>query len=135
MDTNVFIYAFEFPESNSAKVIALLNKGEIKAFVSTRVVLEVMRYFEKHHGIVLARKFRHYLLEVCHVISQNQVVNSMQEYKKQIKDKDLEQLAVVKWLGLRYLIAYDRDFEKFEEYITPKNFIKFAGSKEADTEY
>jgi hypothetical protein len=40
------------------------------------------------------------------------------------KDKDLEQLAVVKKLGLKYLVAYDRDFEPFEEYVTPKGFVE-----------
>lgn len=34
LDTNVFIYAFEFPESNSNKIIGLLNKGQIEAVIS-----------------------------------------------------------------------------------------------------
>lgn len=41
LDTNVFIYAFEFPESNSNKVIDLLNKGQIEAVISERVLKEV----------------------------------------------------------------------------------------------
>jgi len=34
LDTNIFIYAFEFPDSNSGKVIDLLNKGQIEAVIS-----------------------------------------------------------------------------------------------------
>ncbi len=52
-----------------------------------------------------------------------------------IKDKDLEQLAAVKKLGIKYLISYDRDFEKFEEYITPKAFINWIGIKPSSYEY
>jgi len=29
LDANVFIYAFEFPHSNSRKIIELLNEAEI----------------------------------------------------------------------------------------------------------
>lgn len=34
LDTNIFIYAFEFPESNSGKVLELLNKGQIEAILA-----------------------------------------------------------------------------------------------------
>jgi len=37
LDTNVFIYSFEFPESNSAKIIEILNKGEIEAIIFEKV--------------------------------------------------------------------------------------------------
>jgi predicted nucleic acid-binding protein len=59
----------------------------------------------------------------------------MAKYKKLIKDKDLEQLAVVKKLGIKFLVAYDRDFENFEEYITPNAFIKELGIKSASSDY
>jgi predicted nucleic acid-binding protein len=59
----------------------------------------------------------------------------MAKYKQLIKDKDLEQLATVKKLGIKYLLSYDRDFEDFDEYITPKAFIKEMGFKAAMSEY
>jgi predicted nucleic acid-binding protein len=59
----------------------------------------------------------------------------MAKYKKLIKDKDLEQLAVVKKLGIKYLVAYDRDFKDFEEYIIPKAFIVKMGIKPAGSNY
>ena len=33
----------------------------------------------------------------------------------------------MKKLGIKFLVSYDRDFETFEEYITPKEFIKEMG--------
>ena len=53
LDTNVF-YAFEFPECNSNKIINLLNKGQIEAVISERVVNEVQAYFKKFYSKDLA---------------------------------------------------------------------------------
>jgi len=135
IDTNVFIYAFEYPESNSAKVLRLLSERKIEAVISEQVVKEVIKYFEKYHSLKLARLFRRYLLGSCILIQRNAVLDTIQEYANQIKEKDLEQIAITKKLGIRYLIAYDRDFENFTEYITPKNFIKTMKIKEANSEY
>ncbi len=135
IDTNVFIYAFEFPESNSAKILDLLNNGEIEAIISDLVVKEVTKYFEKFHNLQLARKFRRYLLESCIVITRSNVLEKIDELKGQIKDKDLEQLAVTKRYALKYLIAYDRDFDGFEEYITPKEFIEMLKKEINESEF
>ncbi len=135
LDTNVFIYAFEFSNSNSAKVIDLLNKGAIEVFISSQVVKEVVRYFERYHSVELAHYFRRYLLESCIVISGITLSAKMQEFKGQIKDKDLEQLAATKVLGLKFLVSYDRDFEKFSEYITPREFVKVMKVTLSPTEF
>ena len=135
IDTNVFIYAFEYPESNSSKIVNLINTGEIEAVVSEQVVKEITKYFEKYHSLDLARLFRRYLLEACIVIPRSEVLDIMIKYKDKIKEKDLEQLAATKKLGIKYLIAYDRDFKDFEEYITPKKFVKLIKLKEAETEF
>lgn len=129
LDTNVFIYAFEFSESNSHKIISLLNNGQIEAVISERIIKEVHAYFKKFHDKDLAAHFRDYLLKTCMVVFSADVKKEMAKYKNQIKDKDLEQLAVVKKLGIKFLIAYDRDFEDFEEYMTPKAFIEQSGLK------
>lgn len=129
LDTNVFIYAFEFSESNSNKIISLLNNGQIEAVISERVIKEVHAYFKKFHGKDLAAYFRDYLLKTCTVVFSTDVKKETAKYKNQIKDKDLEQLAVVKKLGIKFLIAYDKDFEDFEEYMTPKAFIEQSGLK------
>lgn len=135
LDTNVFIHAFEYPESNSSKIIDLLNKGQIEAVISERVLKEVQAYFKKFYNKDLSADFRDYLLRTCTVVLSADVKREMIKYKKLIKDKDLEQLAAVKKLGIKFLVAYDRDFEGFEEYITPKVFIKEMDIKPASSDY
>lgn len=135
LDTNIFIYSFEFPDSNSKKIISLLNKGQIEAVISERVLQEVQTYFKKFYNKDLASAFRDYLLRTCIVIFSIDIKKEMAKYKRLIKDKDLEQIATVKKLGIKYLVAYDRDFEKFEEYIIPKAFIKKMGLKASLSQY
>lgn len=135
LDTNVFIYSFEFQNSNSSKIIDLLNKGEIEAVISENVLQEVVKYFEKYHNIKLARLFRRYILESCLFIRRDLVIDAMERYNDQIKEKDIEQIAVTKKLEIKYLISYDKDFGKFEEYKTPKEFLKILKIKNKETEY
>lgn len=135
LDTNVFIYAFEFPESNSRKVIDLLNKGQIEAVISERVMTEVQTYFKKFHNKDLAALFRDYLLRTCIMTFSADLKRQMLKYRKLIKAKDLEQVAAVKELGIKYLLSYDRDFANFAEYRTPKAFVKELGIKVASSEY
>ncbi len=135
LDTPVFIYSHEYPESNSAVVIALLNKGELEGVISEQVVKEVVRYFEKYYGIELVRLFRRYLFEACIVIPREEVVEVMEKFKNHIKNKDLEQLAATKKLGIKHLISVDRDFKPFEEYCTPRQFLQLLNLKPKETEY
>ncbi|MBI4919573.1 type II toxin-antitoxin system VapC family toxin [archaeon] len=135
LDTNVFIYAFEYPSSNSAKIIDLLNKAELQAVISDRVIIEIYRYLKKYYNKKLADTFRKYLLETCIVIIKELVADKMIELKNKIKEKDLEQISVVKKLNLKYLISYDRDFENFEEYKTPKEFLIALSTDYEETEF
>ena len=135
LDTGIFIYSFEFPKSNSAKIIELLNNQEIEAIISERVLKEVTRYFEKFYNIEVARKFRRYLIDNCIFVEKNKVLNEKESLKGQIKEKDLEQLAVVKKYGIKYLIAYDKDFESFEEYFTPKKFLEKLDHEFSEDEF
>ena len=135
LDTNVFIYAFEFPHSNSRKIIDLLNRGAFEAIISESVVREVQRYFGKHYGKQLAGAFRYYLLLSCAVIPFAQIEQAMDGYRGKIKDNDLEQLTVAKELGLRFLVSLDRDFLPFEEYLTPREFLSLLGKAIPHVEY
>lgn len=56
-------------------------------------------------------------------------------YKQMIKEKDLEQLTAVKKLGIKFLVAYHRYLESFEEYITPKAFIRQTGIEPGPSNY
>jgi len=134
LDTNVFIFAFEFPDSNSNMIIELLNDEKIEAIISERVIKEVYRYFKKYHDKKLADSFRNYLYRASRIILARDVKDTMKKYSGQIKEKDLEQLAVVKKYGIKYIISLDRDFIGQEEYRTPRQFIELINgiSKESD---
>ncbi|HDZ03184.1 MAG TPA: PIN domain-containing protein [Nitrospirae bacterium] len=86
LDTNIFIYAFEFSESNSNKTIGLLNKNKIEAIISERVLKEVHTYFKKFYNKDLAAFFRYYLLRTCTVVLSTSIKKEMIKYKKLIKD-------------------------------------------------
>ena len=83
----------------------------------------------------LARKFRKYIINSAIVIPEDLVKDFMHKLKGKIKEKDLEQLAVVRKYHIKYLVAYDRDFRDIEEYKTPKEFIKIVGLRAADSEF
>ncbi len=135
LDTNVFIFAFEFPDSNSNTIIELLNGGKIEAVISERVIKEVYRYFRKYYDKNLADNFRKYLYESCRISFARDVKGTMKKYSGQIKEKDLEQLAVVKKYGIKYLISLDRDFIGQEEYRTPKQFVDFICGESKESEF
>ena len=69
------------------------------------------------------------------MVNGEEVIDKIQELKGKIKDKDIEQIATVKKYGLKFLIAYDRDFNNFEEYLTPKKFLELLKEKSYDCEF
>jgi predicted nucleic acid-binding protein len=135
LDTNVFIFAFEFPDSNSNTIVELLNDGKIEAVISERVIKGVYRYFRKYYDKNLADSFRKYLYESCKISLARDVKDTIKEYSGRIKEKDLEQLAVVKKYGIKYLISLDRDFIGHEEYRTPKQFVDFICGESKESEF
>ena len=135
LDTNVFIFAFEFPDSNSNTIIELLNDGKIEAIISERVIKEVYRYFKKYYDKNLSDSFRNYLYKACRIILARDVRDTMKKYRGQIKEKDLEQLAVVKKYGIKYIISLDRDFKVQEEYRTPRQFVELICGETKESEF
>ncbi len=59
----------------------------------------------------------------------------MEAYRRNINEKDLEQLAVTKKLRIPHLISYDRDFAGVNEYITPRAFALLMKRRDAETEF
>ena len=135
LDTNVFIYAFEFKNSNSKIVIDLLNEEIFGAIISEQVIKEVAKYFRKYYTKELAEDFTRYLIQSCKIVFRDEVVDEINKLSTEIKFKDIEQLATVRKFGIKYLVAYDRDFEGFEEYTTPKRFIEILGDRAKETDY
>ena len=135
LDTNVFVYAFEFPNSNSRLIIDLLNEDRIEAIVSERVFKEVYRYFRRFYSKELADEYRVYIFSTCQIVPAHEISGKMDKYRGEIKDKDLEQLTTVREYGIKHLVSYDRDFESVKEYTTLKDFVKLMGMKPQETEY
>ncbi len=100
-----------------------------------KVIREVRLYFTRRRDRNYAFLIENLIRKNFHAISKDQITDKSEEWRGKIKEKDLEQLASVKTHGIRYLIAYDRDFEGFEEYITPREFIKSLKLKYHETEY
>ena len=135
IDTNVFIYGFAHPESNSTIVLQLINGLKMEACINFVVLKEIIRYFQRYYSRELSTDFTRYLLKTCTIIHQEDYVWEQHQLKGKIKEKDIQQIAAAKALGLKYLISFDRDFRPFPEYRTPKQFLKENGIKFKETDY
>jgi len=135
LDSSVFIRGYNRSKSNSAKILNLMNEGRMKVVISENVIDELRRYFINYYNKDVWSEVLRHVTTIAVVVLRDEIGDEIKKWKGKINDKDLEHLATVKYLGLRYLVSYDRDFEGIDEYITPKNFIKKLGLKEADTEY
>lgn len=135
VDTNPFIYGFEFKTGNAALVLGLINEEKITAYVNLVVINEIKGYFKRHYSRETANQFVKYLLESCILVFEEEYRKELAQLKGKIKEKDLSQIAATRALGLQYLISFDRDFKPFPEYKTPKQFLKQHGFKTKETDY
>lgn len=119
--SSTVIYAFEFKESNSRRILDLITHGEIEAYITQKVISEVKKFFIRNRGEIVWGAVRTILTRHFKLIPDKSY--STEKYRGMIKDKDLEHLAAFKDLKLDMLIAYDRDFKEISGYITPKNFL------------
>ena len=135
LDTNVFVYAFETPKSNSNLIINALNQNQFEAIITESTFKEVYQYFKKHYSKKLADEFRVYLFATCKIIFTYQLNQHTTKYVSQINQKDLEQLTATRELGIKYLVSYDKHFKGIEEHKTPKQFAKILGIQTYSTNY
>lgn len=135
LDSNVFIWGYNRPESNSGKILDLMDEGKIKIVVSEKVIEELRTYFINHYNKdVWSGVFSH-ISALVRIVFREEIIEEIRKVKGKIKEKDVEHLATVRLLKLKYLVSYDDDYKQIEEYITPKKFIKELGLKPADSEY
>jgi len=121
IDSSAIIYAFEFKDSNSRKILDLIIRGEIEAYITQKVIKETKTFFVRNRGEKVWAAVRTVLTRHFKLIKEASY--SIEKYRGMIKDKDLEHLAAFKDMNLDLLIAYDRDFKDTSGYITPKNFL------------
>lgn len=121
IDSSAIIYAFEFKDSNSRKILDLIIHGELEAYITQKVIKETKTFFVRNRGEKVWTAVRTVLTRHFKLIKETSY--SIEKYRGMIKDKDLEHLAAFRDLNLDMLIAYDRDFKNISGYITPKNFL------------
>jgi predicted nucleic acid-binding protein len=136
LDSNVFIYG-RLESSNSRLVVYLAQLGEFEVFVSELVVKEVERFFREEIGREAAFLMKRFVESLARVVRRAEITTELRQLKGKIKERDLENLAVVKHAGLKYLVAYDDDYRRAraKEYVTPKGFVKLFGLEAYPTEY
>lgn len=135
LDLSVFIWAYNRPNSNSAKILDLMNEGKIRVVISEKVVKELRRYFLKFYNKDIFSEILHYITSTVTIIPKEEILEEIKKLKNEINEKGIEHLATARYLNIKYLIAYDEHFKVFEEYTIPRSFIKELGLQTSDTDY
>lgn len=135
LDTNVFVFGLERTKSNSAIILKEMSEGALEVVITERVFRETIMYFRRNYSKKTVAKVRLFLAAGSTVIPQSLIITELRRWKGEIKEKDLENLATVKALGIRHLVSLDRHYDAFPEHISPRKFVESIGLKPSETEY
>jgi predicted nucleic acid-binding protein len=126
LDSNVFIFGFERPVSNSRRILDLLVEGDVHGVVTDRVVREVMGYMRRYHGKDLASRFRDLILLTCDMVLEEDLAIDP-GLSALVGRRDAGALAAVRASGLSKLVSTDSDFAKVREHVTPREYLAELG--------
>ncbi len=112
----------------------MVNRGDIRGVINEKVVTEVLKVLKALKDKDFASLAFSLLYSSFEIVPKERYAYEMELNKGKIKEKDLEHLATAKALNLP-IIAYDKDFEVVEGYVTPKKFLETSGSAKYGTEY
>jgi predicted nucleic acid-binding protein len=129
LDTKVFVFAIEFPNSNCEGVTGALALGLFDGYVTDRVLYEGMTYFKRHHSRDDAARFHRLATTACHLVLDAVYKPRMDELGDEMNRKDAPQLAAARTLGIPHVVSTDSDFEGIAEWVTPKQFLALLGLK------
>ncbi len=124
LDSSVIIFRFEQPHSNSRIVFDAIIEGRLQGVVSEKAIEEVKKVLSYRNGEKFAYLTEDLIRRNFEVIPLKKVEKETEKWKGKIKEKDLAHLATAKALGLKFIVALDRDFAPFKEYHTPKKFVE-----------
>ena len=79
-----------------------MDEGEIRVIISEKVIEELRRYFIAYYTKDVWSAILKHITSIAEVIDSGEITNEMEKWRGKIKDKDLEHLATVKYLGLKY---------------------------------
>ena len=128
LDTNVFIFGVERPESNSRIILDLVEEGKIVPVVSYSTLEELREYFSRRYNRETAINEIYYLISLpnLEIITRDKVKQEIKNYKGVVPDKDLPHLVSAIIAQADYLVSYNRHFIESKA----KNYIKTV--KQAD---
>lgn len=142
LDTNVFIFGVERPESNSRIILDLVEEGKIVLVVSYSTLEELREYFSRRYDRETAINEIYYLISLpnLEIITRDKVKQEINNYKGVVPDKDLPHLVSAIIAQADYLVSYNRHFieSKAKNYIkTVKqaDFLKLLGIEPQTTAY
>ena len=78
----------------------------------------------RHFAYLIASQLR----RICEVKQRQDYADGIENWKGQIKEKDLEHLATAKVFNLK-IVAFDADFQSFEEYPQTRSEFVDRGKK------
>ncbi len=122
LDSNVFLFGFERPRSNSHRILEKLAVGEFRGVVTDRIVREVIRYLRRNYGKDLSAQFRDFILMTCDLALESDL-DLRADVIRLVGRKDAGALAAARERGLRFVVSTDRDFAKVPERKTPREFL------------
>jgi len=142
LDTNVFIFGVERPESNSRIILDLAEEGKIIPVVSYSVLEELREYFSRRYDRETAVNEIYYLISLpnLEIITRDKVKQEIKKYRGVVPDKDLPHLVSAIIAQSDYLVSYNRHFieSKAKNYIKTikqADFLKLLGIQPQTTDY
>ncbi len=109
---------------SSTIIFDLILAKKLQGVVSEKAIEETKRMFSHSKSWRFLNVLEMDLRRNFQVIPLKHIRKEITKWKDKIKEKDIEHLATAKALELKYIIAFDRDFEPFAEYRTPKQFVE-----------
>lgn len=135
LDASVLIFAVERPSSNSAVIVERAIAGHLEVVVDEEVLAEVGRFFRKRRGRSFAWLYAEQIRRIVRVVTREECHAEFEAIGRRLKEGDRLHLAATRAAGARYLIAYDDDFEPFDEYMTPRQAVRRLGLVPKNTEW
>ena len=142
IDSNVFIFGKEDPNSNSRIILDLAEEGKIIPVVSYLTIEELREYFTRRYNRETAINEIYYLISLptLEIIPRDKTKKLITKYKGIVPDKDLPHLVSAITANADCIVTYNRHFTelKTKEHIKilkQSDFIKLFGIKPQPTDY
>ncbi len=134
IDSSVLICGLLFEETNSALILRMVSRKKLIGIINRKVAFEVLHVLKELKDKDFASLSFSFVHSSFEIVPQEQYSEEMERLRDTIKEKDLEHLATARSLGVD-IIAYDRDFDGIEGYLTPKKFLESMKLRHYDTIY